>query len=435
MRYKFIIYGLLVAFIVVELSIFLPDYESPRIIKFIILTQILFALSIGIWWIGRRFDFENADRKLFYTILVFALIARAIMLIGAGDHFYLSDDVYRYIWDGKVNASGVNPFLYAPDDAELAHLTDETIHPYINHPWHVTIYPPLAQSIFSVSWIIGGDGTFVFKIICALFELLACLALLRWLTVINVSRNNALLYIFSPLILVEFYLSSHLDILALPLLIAALIALRHQKALLTGILLALAGMIKFFGLFFSPFIFFYFKGKDRLKFAGGLVATIILMYLPYAFGSDWKFLGSLFTYLETWQFNGSVFIVLKQLFEMETARNICGVLFVLWNVFLLVKKEDVHQKCFKSFAGYLILTPVFFPWYYVWIFPFVVRNLSPSFIFLSSATILSYDVFIAFYDVGYWEEVWWMRALIYVPFYIMLLYFPFKQMITRIERG
>ena len=432
MKRKSLLIVLILLFLIAAAAIFFPDYESPRMIGFLILSQVMFVLSLGIFLIGRKIDFENGNRRLFLIIVVLALIARAIMLVGAGDHFYLSDDVYRYIWDGKVTASGINPFLYEPRAPELESLRDDLIHPNINHPHLPTIYPPLAQNIFALSYLIGGHSLLVFKLICAIFELLTIMALLYWLKATGIARANILLYLFSPLILIEFYLSAHLDILALPFLVAALITLHQRRPGLTGLLLALASMVKFFGLFFVPFVFLHFRKKAAWLFTGSFALTTIALYLPYVIGSEGRFLGSLFDYLAEWQYNGSVFLIFKWIWNMETARYISGILFILWIIGLIIKNVETLKRFYLAMAGFIVLTPVFFPWYFVWIYPFVLRNLSPAFVYLSGATLLSYDVFIAFYDVGYWKEIWWLRLLIYLPFYLLLIIYAVKRTNTEV---
>jgi hypothetical protein len=418
-------------FLIAEGLIFYPDYDSPRMIKFLILTQVMFALSLGIFFIGRRLDFQQKNRRLFFLLLGFAIVARLIMLAGAGDHFYLSDDIYRYIWDGKVNIDGINPFRYEPGEPELEHLQDEVIYPEINHPWLPTIYPPTAQTIFAVAYLLGGDSTLPFKLISAVFELLTIAMLMIWMRIAGVPKVNLLLYLFSPLILVEFYLSAHLDILALPFLIAALIAVHHNRGWLGGIALALAALVKFVGFIFAPFLLQKLSAKQRWLFVVGLILCVGVLYLPYIPGSDGRFLGSLGEYLETWQFNGSVYVVFYLLFGMNAARIICGVIIAGLIIWFFFRRSDFYAKQFMAYGAFLIFTPVFFPWYFVWIFPFLLRNLSPAFIYLSSAVLLSYDVFVNLYSAGFWKEIIWLRLIIYLPFYALLFLAGLKSLKSR----
>lgn len=413
---------LILVFIFASALIFYPDYDSPRVVKFLIISQIMFALSIAIFIVGKKFDFEGKNRRLFYLILLLAIAARGVMLIGAGEKTYISDDVYRYVWDGKVNANGINPFIYTPPDEALEHLQDSVLYPNINHPWLPTIYPPMAQNIFLISYTIAGDAIWGFKLLSVLFELLTIITLLVWLKVMGVRRSNILLWLYSPLILIEFYLSAHTDILAMPFLVAMLLAVKKDHPLLSGIMLALVTLIKFYGLFFLPFLLMHFKGKNRYKFGLIFSITCVLLYLPYVFGSNGAFLGSLFDYLSDWQYNASIFFLLKYVFEIEWARYIVAMIFIVWSGSLLFRKLDIYQKLYRVFGGYLVLTTTFFPWYFVWIFPFILRNLSPAFLFLSGSILLSYHVHIGYYSTGTWSVMPWLGVISYLPFYLLLIW-------------
>jgi hypothetical protein len=411
---------LVAVFIIGTIAIFVPDYESPRIVKFLVISQILFALSIVIFAIGRKMDFDGTHRRLFQVILLLALVVRIVMLVGASDKYYLSDDVYRYVWDGKVNANGINPYRYAPPDSALASLQDSTIYPHINHRRLPTIYPPLAQNVFLTTYVLGGGTTWGFKLLAVLMELLTVVALLRWMRQTGIPRSHILLWLFSPLILTEFYLSTHVDIVALPFLVATLITINDRRPIMAGMLLALAILVKLSGLLFAPFVMLHFAGRERTRFALALAATLALSYAPYVIGSEGKYLGSLFSYLETWQYNASVFFVFKYALGLEWARYLVAGLLLAWLAYLAVARLDCYQKMFRAYGGYLVLTTTFFPWYFVWIYPFVLRNLSPAFVFLSGSVLLSYHVHIGYYDGGSWSPMPWLGILSYLPFYVLL---------------
>lgn len=408
-------------FIICAALLFLPDYDSPRIVKFLVLSQVMFGLSIGLFLIGRRIDFKSKNRRLFLTLLCLALVARAVMLIGASDKYYLSDDLFRYIWDGKTTINGINPYLYSPQDTEVAHLIDSSIYPNINHPQLPTVYPPMAQNIFALSYLIGGDNIWGFKLISVIFELLTIAALFVWFRLMGIPRVNLLLWLFSPLILIEFYLSAHLDILGLPFLVGALITLKQERAGLCGVLLAMATMVKFYGFFFAPFLLLHFTGRDRIRFALGYAATIVALYLPYSITAGVAVFGSLFDYLADWQFNASVFFLLKYGLGLASSRLIVAITFIGWLVWLMWRRTNVLDKMQAAFGGYLILTTTFYPWYFVWIYPFILRNLSAAFLFLSGSVLLSYHVLIGQFSTGNWVAIPWLGLLAYLPFYVLLI--------------
>ena len=409
-------------FLLGAVALFLPDSQEPRIMKFLILSQVLFALSLAIYFVGRKFDFETKDKGLFKVILFLALLARAIMFFGPGEIFWLSDDVYRYVWDGKIATAGINPYEYPPNAPELVEFQDEKIYPKINHRRLQTIYPPVAQSLFTTGYIIGQGSPLGFQFIAALLELLSLLSLIGWLRQLEVKRSNLLLYLFSPLVLIEFYQSTHIDICGLPFLIAGMISLGQRRYGWTGMLLALSALVKFNALFIVPVLLFHLTGRERLRFAGAFALTVLFCYTPYLFWGSGVALGSLGAYLTDWQFNGSVFLVLEQGLGIPGARYIVAGLFVAWLLFLTIRKMDIYDKMFWSLGGYLILTPVFFPWYFVWIFPFILRRISWAFVVLSGTTLLSYHVWLGQYAGGKWEPIIWLGVLSYIPFYLFLIW-------------
>lgn len=418
-----IVYGSVFLIAVAALGIFLPDYDSPRIVKFLILVELMFLLSLVLYRGSSAYDLEGRDRHHFRNLLILAMGVRIIMFVGSGETTWLSDDVYRYVWDGKLNANGVNPYQYSPSDGATEALRDSAIYPGINHRSLPTIYPPMAQAVFTVAQLIGGDTIVVIKILCGLFELLTAFALMVWLGSLGVPRRHLLLYLYSPLILVEFWLSTHLDIFGLPFLIAGLIALRQERGGVSGLLLALACLVKFVAILILPIALFQLKGRRRGAFAGVFTITVLILYLPYLLNGGHVF-GSLTDYLEEWQFNGSVYALIAFIVHAETARIICGILLALLILWLIRPRGDAVDRMFRAFSGYLILTPVFFSWYFVWIYPFLLRRLSPAFLWLSGATLLSYHYLIGYYATGTWSEISWLRLAMYVPFYALLIGVP-----------
>ncbi len=430
---------LILLFLLMAVILFYPDYESPRIVRSLIIIVFMFLLSLAIFAEGHNLDFEKEHRTLFFVIVVLALAVRIIVLVGAEDKFYLSDDIYRYVWDGKVSAEGINPYKYAPLDQELEDLRDSSIHPHINFPHMRTIYPPVAQDFFLAAYKIGGGNIIAFKLMFALFEVLTFFLLLKWLFIIGVKRSNLLLYLFSPLILVEFYISAHLDILGIPFLIAALISMEREKPLISGLLMACASLVKFYGLFFVPFMFFHFKKWSRLAFLSGFIVFGAFLYLPYIVGIEFEVLGSLPAYLMEWHYYASVYDVLLNFFETETARYIIWGAFGALFIFLLFIRMNVYQKMFAVFGGYVVLTPALFPWYLVWIYPFILRNLSPAFWYLTGSILLAYNFMISVHDPGPWAGSWseniYLRLACYIPFYLLLIWSAGKWIRSRIRQA
>jgi hypothetical protein len=122
---------------------------------------------------------------------------------------YLSDDVYRYIWDGRVQAAGINPYRYIPTDADLAPLRDETVFPNINrNNYAPTIYPPVAQMLFLAATRVG-ETVSAIRLVLVAVEAIGIAALFVVLRATGAPRENILLYVWHPLPVWEIAGSGH----------------------------------------------------------------------------------------------------------------------------------------------------------------------------------------------------------------------------------
>ena len=148
------------------------------------------------------------SRRALVAVLAVAALMRLVVLLAPP---YLSDDINRYVWDGRVEAAGLNPYRYVPADPQLASLRDETIFPNINRSDYApTIYPPVAEYIFFLGTRLGESLT-AMKATLLVFELAGVLLLLRLLQDSGLPRARILIYAWHPLTLWEFAGSGHVD--------------------------------------------------------------------------------------------------------------------------------------------------------------------------------------------------------------------------------
>ena len=191
----------------------------------------------------------RAMRSTFLLVLVFAVLLRLAILFAPP---YLSDDVYRYVWDGRVQASGINPYRYIPAEPQLAHLRDAEIYPRINRREYArTIYPPVAQMIFFVVTRFGETVT-VMKAAMVGFEVVAVWALVLLLAGVGLPPQRVLLYAWHPLILWEIAGSGHCDAIAIAFIALALVARQRGRAAWAGAALAGAALVKLYPIVLLP---------------------------------------------------------------------------------------------------------------------------------------------------------------------------------------
>ncbi|MGH8649741.1 MAG: hypothetical protein ACREUP_10620, partial [Burkholderiales bacterium] len=178
---------------------------------FLVHFYLLFALYLGsVWFVFR----SRADGRVMVITLIGFSVAFRITLLWTQP--VLSDDIYRYVWDGRVQAAGINPYLYPPESPQLAHLRDDTVYPQINRPWARTIYPPGAQWLFRAMYAATPNSVVFMKATFVAFDLLTILLLMRLLRSLSLPPNRAILYAWHPLPVFELSGSGHLDGLMLP---------------------------------------------------------------------------------------------------------------------------------------------------------------------------------------------------------------------------
>lgn len=212
-------------------------------------------------------------------ILGTAIILRLIVV---GPAPFLSTDIYRYIWDGWVQAAGINPYRFIPDDPHLAFLRDTAVFPHINRASYAhTIYPPAAQICFLLSSalvkLVHLPPVLGMKLAILGFEAAAMGAMLLVLDAAGLPRARILIYAWNPVAVWEFAGSGHVDAIALCAIAFALLAACRARHGLAGALLGAAVLTKFLPIILAPALW----RRWEWKFPAALFATIIILYLPY----------------------------------------------------------------------------------------------------------------------------------------------------------
>lgn len=339
----------------------------------------------------------------------------------------LSDDLYRYLWDGLQLVAGVNPYALPPALAVPSSPLAAQWQPLINHPQLVTLYPPVAQLLFALA---GGSllGWKLLLLACDIATLGLLMALLR-----RVGQPAALaaLYGWHPLAVIEGAASAHLDLAALPLLLLALWLLLPAPGRAapgavagSGLALALAGGIKLVPLLLAPLLLVALAPGRRWLF--GLVAAGAVL-LPA--GLFWPELGNglqtLGQYARHWEFAALPFRLLRALLaDGLTARLLLATLLLLILAGLLLWLRQaagqpavaLGQAAAVLLLAFALLTPTLHPWYLL--YPLVLAPLAPPPVRLASfvlgwSGLLGYQVVTGYALHGQWQESTRLAAYIF----------------------
>lgn len=300
----------------------------------------------------------------------------------------LSDDMYRYIWNGRVQAQGISSYRYPPKAPELAHLRDEAVWPQINRKASVTVYPPAAEMSYALLWRIWPDNVHWFQMVIAASGLLAGGLLIGLLRALNYSPARVLIYLWSPLLAFETAHAAHVDGLILPLLVGAWWARVKERDSLVGVLLGLAAAMKFYPALLLPALWrpHHPQGRWRLPLAFGL--TVLATYLPYLLTGGNEVIGFLPKYLKE-QFNiGPLVNLLLSLFHQAGFEAKQSVSFLLLAILALISLMMVLQpaqdgeaalrRCIWLIGAYTLLSYNLFSWYLLWLLPLLALFVQPG---------------------------------------------------------
>lgn len=329
-------------------------------------------------------------------ILVVAGAARLVLLPAAPT---LSTDAYRYVWDARVARAGITPWTYAPDAPELRGLRDEAIYPRLNHPGWRTIYPPGALVFFRGVYALRPDSVLAMKLALGLAELVGLGLLLGLLRASGAPMTAVVIYAWNPLVLVEIWGSAHLDALVIPAVVgAAWAALRGRRAL-AGALLGAAAAIKLYPAALLPLLLW---GPGFLAGALAFAAVVLAGYGPVAWlGAE--VLGSLPRYVTEEYFNPGL------LRSVVDAPGLTAVAALLWIAWVTTRRRDTSraERAVLLIGGLVLLSPNVFPWYTLWLVPFLAAAPSIPWIAFTGSVACAY----AFFLDTPWAVPWWARAV------------------------
>jgi hypothetical protein len=193
----------------------------------------------------------NKDISLPLFIILSGIIFRLTLF---PTELTTSPDAYRYVWEGKVIVNGYNPYLYEPVHKELRHLHSDDLPSKINHNERKAIYPPAAQYLFALAYLISGEELWGLKLLYLLSELLTLIFLLKLLHLKNKDMNYIILYAWLPLPVMEFFVNAHLDVFGISFFIIFIYFIEKEKYYTSAIFYALAFLTKFYPLFIFPLI-------------------------------------------------------------------------------------------------------------------------------------------------------------------------------------
>ncbi len=297
----------------------------------------------------------------------------------------LSDDVYRFIWDGQLVASGENPFAHLPayylEAGQAVRGLSPELYDHLNSPAYYSIYPPVAQVVFTVAaWLSPGSwygAAVVMKVFLLAAELGTLFLLLQLLRTFSLPAGRALYYWLNPLILVELIGNLHFEgVMICFLLLALYLLTRGQYGGAAGAM-ALSVATKLLPLMLLPFLLWRLWGKPYRVFFLTFGAVTLLLFLPLLAGAGVVdgFGDSLDLYFRKFEFNASLYYVLRAYgyyeigwnqiarFGPQLAKLAAAAILILAYLDERTDWRSLPGRWFGAFVLYLLCATTVHPWY------------------------------------------------------------------------
>jgi len=284
----------------------------------------------------------------------------------------VDDDIHRYVWDGRLQRLGYNPYIVVPSDPAVKGLhTPETRN--LNNPDLPSPYPAGAQLFFRAVTAIQ-ESTFAFKVAFVVCEFAIILVLFDVLRCTRQGLHLVLAFAWNPLLAIEAAGSGHIDIVGALLLVVSAAALVRRWRPAAAVALGLAIAVKFLPVVLLPL---YWK-RVRIRDAALAAVVAALLYVPFLDRSFFNHgrvpIGSLGTYVQNFRFNGPVFAALAQEAPPQLLAGLAvlvGLVTATWLRQRRAAPEWSPDQFAWPMAACLLCAPVVFPWYLLWLLPFL----------------------------------------------------------------
>lgn len=324
----------------------------------------------------------------------------------------LTDDLYRYIWDGWLQVEGINPYRYPPEHEALAAFQDTFLYEQLNSKPYYSIYPPFTQLFFAVGgWFYSIDWTVSYYVLKGLFMAVefSGVFILSRLT----SARNLLLYAWNPLVLIETAGQGHTEALLIFFLAGLLWAVRRKSGRVASIAVAGAGLVKLYPFVLWPFLIRRFGWAS--VWSGILFITAVS--LPYAAPytlPHMKASVDLFAYLM--EFNAGLYYLVKYIAWLLTGADWSKVIGPAFRAIFLgslpilyyldwYRDWSFRSACLLTLSLFLVLSTTVHPWYVVP--PLLVAVLDRRAVWIWSwVATWSIGTYLFYVDGPYWLWIW-----------------------------
>ena len=386
-------------------------------------------------------------------VIVLAILFRALFLLGMPN---LSDDYFRFFWDGKLTIEGVNPYEFTPQQYKENGLDSQSqeVYPFLNSQEYFSVYPPVNQFFFkSAAFLAKGNlqGTvFFLKLFIFLFDIAFIFLLMQFLRKLLLPAALAQIYALNPLVIIELTGNLHFEGVMLFFLFSGIFYLWKNRLVFASLAIGLSVGVKIIPLLLLPLFLPFIGIKKSIKLYFGIFFFVFLFSWPFLSSKViLNFSESLNLYFQTFEFNSSVYYLAKQisieflgfkspsigiLLPFFTLLVILALTGYLWVEKPLLRESRIDISLFMKFSAmalavYYLMSSTVHPWYVINILVFSVISFSRAFVAWSILVFLSYFVYseyvLDFAPHQDFNSYWLYYIFIFIQYAIVLFIFIF----------
>jgi hypothetical protein len=292
-------------------------------------------------------------------VIVVAVLLRLVFLPVSPS---LTDDYHRYVWDGRVQLAGMNPYVHPPRSPALDGV-DYADRDAINHAGLRTVYPPLAQATFLGVAVLHGDLV-ALKLLFGLFDL-ASAVVVWWLAGTRRRHAATVLYLLCPAVILQTWGQAHLEAVAIFLVVLAAALLAHRRDAAAGVALGLAVAFRITPLVLLVPALIGDRARP-LRFLAGFAPALLIPYAPYVMTGG--AFGSLFESGSRWTGGALVFSLMTYVAPRSAALALSFVIAAAGSVLLaraIRGRERTAAACAWVLTLLVVCLPVVHSWYWL----------------------------------------------------------------------
>lgn len=416
-----------IAQILLSLVIILLSYFIPREQFFVFISLFIVGFASNIYLFKR----VGKEKEVFYLGLFLRLVTLFSIPL-------MSDDYFRFLWDGAVSLQGVNPLEMTPEEFKKTNVLSpylKSLFEGMNSRTYFTVYPPLNQGVFYLANLLSGGsvlgGVVIIRLFLVLSEVFVYKGIIKLLKRLKVDSKWSAFYWLNPMIIMELSGNLHMESIMIAGFLWTSIFLNEKKLILAALALAISVNGKFHTLMFIPLILSFIGGKDFIKFIFIFSLVMLISVIPFV---SLDFLlnlsQSLNLYFQSFEFNASVFYLIRELGYLfkgyDLIRSVGPILSITSVIVIIVitfkskvvDLQDFIKRSMLVFLVFLLLGNTIHPWYVsLYLVLSILNNRYVGFVW-SFLILLTYFT----YHSASYDESLWLVLIEYLVVFAFLIY-------------